>query len=65
MCRRNAGLVGCFVFTWSFFRLPEVKGRTYEELDILFNNGVPARRSASTKVDAYADHREALHNDKS
>lgn len=42
------------VFIWAFFRLPEVKGRTYEELDILFANRVPARKFATTTVDPYA-----------
>lgn len=41
-------------FTWAFFRLPEPKGRTYAELDILFATKVPARKFASTHVDAYA-----------
>jgi SP family general alpha glucoside:H+ symporter-like MFS transporter len=27
-------LVGCLI--WGYFRLPEMKGRTFEELDILF-----------------------------
>lgn len=31
----------CFI--WAFFRVPETKGRTYEELDLLFDKGVPAR----------------------
>ncbi|KAI1471309.1 sugar transporter [Daldinia caldariorum] len=40
------------IFTaWVFFRLPETKGRTYAELDILFENKVPARKFASTKVE--------------
>jgi len=34
-----------------YFRLPETKGRTYAELDILFENKVPARKFASTKVE--------------
>ncbi|KAI8252239.1 Maltose permease MAL31 [Colletotrichum sp. SAR11_239] len=42
------------IFVWSFFRLPEAKGRTYEELDILFARGVPAREFSKTHVDAYA-----------
>ncbi|OAP64575.1 hypothetical protein AYL99_00547 [Fonsecaea erecta] len=29
---------------WCFFRLPETKGRTYEELDIMFEAGIPARK---------------------
>lgn len=28
---------------WSFFRVPETKGRTYEELDIMFEKGVRTR----------------------
>lgn len=40
---------------WIFFRLPEVKGRTYGELDILFENKIPARKFASTAVDQYGD----------
>ena len=46
----------CFVcFIWAFFRLPETKGRTYEELDILFGQGVRARDFSKCIVDAYAD----------
>ncbi|RWA09141.1 hypothetical protein EKO27_g5973 [Xylaria grammica] len=41
------------VFTWSYFRLPEIKGRTYEELDILFMKKVSARKFAKTHVDVY------------
>ncbi|POS74114.1 hypothetical protein DHEL01_v207493 [Diaporthe helianthi] len=47
------GATSFCVFIWAYFRLPEVKGRTYEELDILFSNKVPARQFASTHVDAY------------
>lgn len=39
---------------WVFFRLPEPKGRTYAELDELFERGVPARKFAKTHVDPYA-----------
>ena len=48
---------GCaFVFfIWTFFRLPEMKGRTYEELDILFANKVKTRDFGKTRVDAYAE----------
>ncbi|KXX73305.1 Maltose permease MAL31 [Madurella mycetomatis] len=42
------------VFIWAYFRLPEIKGRTYEELDILFANKIPARKFAKSHVDAYA-----------
>ncbi|OAQ80460.1 sugar porter (SP) family MFS transporter [Purpureocillium lilacinum] len=39
---------------WVYFRLPEPKGRTYAELDELFEKKVPARKFASTHVDPYA-----------
>lgn len=42
------------VFVWSYLRLPEIKGRTYEELDILFANRTPARKFAQSHVDPYA-----------
>lgn len=29
---------------WWFFRVPEMKGRTYEELDIMFELGVKTRQ---------------------
>ncbi|OAL55113.1 putative MFS alpha-glucoside transporter [Pyrenochaeta sp. DS3sAY3a] len=49
---------GAFVFAgiafvtlvWTFFRLPESKGRTFGELDILFHKGVPARKFKETSV---------------
>ncbi|KAI1084674.1 sugar transporter-like protein [Whalleya microplaca] len=47
------GATSFCVFVWSYFRLPEVKGRTYEELDILFMNKVSARKFSSTYVDPY------------
>lgn len=44
----------CFcMFVWSYFRLPETKGRTYDELDVLFAKRVPARKFASTVVDSF------------
>lgn len=44
----------CFcMFVWSYFRLPETKGRTYDELDVLFAKRVPARQFASTVVDSF------------
>lgn len=43
------------VFIWAFFRLPEAKGRTYEELDILFAKKISARKFSKTPVDAYAE----------
>ncbi|KAF2094424.1 sugar transporter [Rhizodiscina lignyota] len=44
----------CFLcLVWTYFRLPEPKGRTYGELDTLFEQKVPAREFASTKVDPF------------
>lgn len=40
---------------WTYFRMPECKGRTYEELDLLFANRVPARKFKTAVVDAFAD----------
>ncbi|GES56834.1 MFS alpha-glucoside transporter [Aspergillus terreus] len=40
---------------WAFFRVPEPKGRTYEELDVLFERGVSARKFHKTHVDPYED----------
>jgi SP family general alpha glucoside:H+ symporter-like MFS transporter len=39
--------------TWTFFRLPEPKGRSYAELDVLFESGVPARKFKGAKVDSF------------
>jgi len=46
---------GCafLCLVWTYFRLPEPKGRTYGELDTLFEQKVPARKFASTTVDPF------------
>ena len=33
-----------FTFMWCYFRLPDTKNRTYEELDLLFERKVSARK---------------------
>lgn len=41
----------CFLCgLWTFFRLPEPKGRTYGELEVLFERGIPARKFAKAVV---------------
>ncbi|KAH7126459.1 general substrate transporter [Dactylonectria estremocensis] len=43
---------------WTYFRLPEPKGRTYAEIDIMFEEGISARKFKSTvveKLDADVD----------
>jgi SP family general alpha glucoside:H+ symporter-like MFS transporter len=37
-------------FLWAYFRLPEMKGRSYRELDILFERKVSARKFSKTEV---------------
>jgi SP family general alpha glucoside:H+ symporter-like MFS transporter len=39
--------------TWVYFELPETKGRTFAELDALFQQGVPSRKFSSTEVDVF------------
>lgn len=51
-------------FTWVFFRLPEPKGRTYGELDILFERRISARKFASTVIDPIEEGKEILHDAK-
>ncbi|KAK8847718.1 hypothetical protein IAR55_005577 [Kwoniella newhampshirensis] len=34
---------------WAYFRIPETKGFTFAELDLLFEEGVPARKFATTR----------------
>lgn len=38
-------------FIWSYFRLPETRGRTYEELDLMFERNVPTRQFASYVIE--------------
>lgn len=39
---------------WVYFRVPEPKGRTYAELDVLFAQGVSARKFSSTQIDVFS-----------
>jgi SP family general alpha glucoside:H+ symporter-like MFS transporter len=44
----------CFLtLIWVYFRLPEPKGRSPAELDLMFENHVPAREFSKTKVDPF------------
>lgn len=38
---------------WIWFELPETKGRTFAELDLLFENNVPARKFKTTEVEVF------------
>jgi SP family general alpha glucoside:H+ symporter-like MFS transporter len=41
----------CIIYT--YFRLPEPQGRSFAELDLLFEKGVSARKFASTVIDVF------------
>ncbi|KAF2724062.1 putative MFS alpha-glucoside transporter [Polychaeton citri CBS 116435] len=41
----------CIVYT--YFRIPEPRGRTFAELDLLFERGISARKFATTEVDVF------------
>ncbi|EKG20899.1 Sugar/inositol transporter [Macrophomina phaseolina MS6] len=43
----------CIVYT--YFRVPEPAGRSFAELDMLFERGVSARKFASTQVDVFEE----------
>ncbi|KAK2592772.1 hypothetical protein QQS21_009515 [Conoideocrella luteorostrata] len=47
------GATAFFVFVWAYFRLPETKDRTYEELDMLFSMKVNAHKFKKTNVTLY------------
>jgi SP family general alpha glucoside:H+ symporter-like MFS transporter len=49
-----AGICFCCII-YTYFRLPEPRGRTFAELDMLFERGISARNFASTKVDVFAE----------
>lgn len=39
--------------TWCWFELPETKGRTFAELDLLFEKGISARKFKSTEANVF------------
>ncbi|KAF2216897.1 hypothetical protein CERZMDRAFT_64297 [Cercospora zeae-maydis SCOH1-5] len=43
----------CCIYT--YFRVPEPKGRTFAEMDLLFERKVSARKFASTEVDVFGE----------
>ena len=52
------GGISIFSFLWCYYRLPETKNRTYEELDYLFEKRVSAR-----KFESYVINEEELEHD--
>ncbi|CAO2655705.1 Nn.00g045080.m01.CDS01 [Neocucurbitaria sp. VM-36] len=49
------GATGFVCFVLAYFYLPEMKGRSYREIDILFTRKVPARQWSKTVVDVQDD----------
>lgn len=47
------GGTSLIVLVWAFFRLPETKGRSFEQLDVLFARKVPARRFKTTEPEVF------------
>ena len=53
---QNWSILGGFTavtLAWAIIDLPETTGRTFSEINELFNQGVPARKFASTVVDPF------------
>ena len=46
---------GFFCFVVAYFFLPEMKGRSYREIDIMFKRKIPARQWKKTDIDIAAD----------
>ena len=51
------------VLVWAIFRLPETKGRTFEEMDILFEKKISARHFKRTKVETIGVAEAIEHDD--
>ncbi|KAI3394008.1 hypothetical protein diail_3325 [Diaporthe ilicicola] len=47
------GGTACVCWAAAFFGLPELKDRSYREIDILFNRKVPARHFKKTEIDVH------------
>jgi SP family general alpha glucoside:H+ symporter-like MFS transporter len=52
-----AGLAALFL-VYAYFRIPETKGLTYAEIDLLFEQNVSSRKFKSTSVDVFEEREE-------
>ena len=43
----------CIIYT--YFRVPEPQGRSFAELDLLFERGISARKFSTTDVDVFGE----------
>jgi hypothetical protein len=50
-------------FTFVFLRLPEMQGRTYEEMDELFALGISPRKFASTVLPPKEHHKKQMEDE--
>jgi MFS transporter, SP family, general alpha glucoside:H+ symporter len=52
------------LWLWSWFRLPETKGRTFAELDVLFSKGLKAREFENYQVEVieHDEHEKTLYS---
>ncbi|CAD0113351.1 unnamed protein product [Aureobasidium uvarum] len=46
---------GALCAVWTYFRVPEPKGRTYAEMDMLFDAEISARKFSQTNVESFED----------
>jgi MFS transporter, SP family, general alpha glucoside:H+ symporter len=46
----HLGGLSAFCFVWAWFRIPETMGRTYEELDLMFERNLKTREFKHYKV---------------
>lgn len=46
----------CIIYT--YFRIPDPTGRSFAELDVLFERKISARKFSSTEVDVFHEHVE-------
>lgn len=55
--RGKGGFIWCgfalISWVWSYYRLPETRGRSAGQLDLLFSQKVPARKFSSTEADPF------------
>lgn len=49
------GATGLICLITAYFQLPEMKGRSYREIDIMFKRHIPARQWKRTEIDVNDD----------
>ena len=49
------GATGFLCLVTAYYQLPEMRGRSYREIDIMFKRKIPARKWAETRIDVNDD----------